>query len=184
MPRNSDETRKRLLAAATSEFAKYGIAGARVDRIAETAGVNKQAIYAYFKSKEGLFDAVYDAMVLQTLEHVPIDANDLPGYAERLYDRYRKHPEVLRIATWYALERGEEAHPSALRSAKNKVAAIRDAQKAGVITKEFTPEDLLLLILNLSTTGHRDSPESISPDRAPEAVKKSIMKAVHRLTIP
>ena len=78
VPKNSEETRKRLLAAATKEFAQYGIAGARVDRIAEAAGANKQAIYAYFGSKESLFDAVYDAMVLQTMEEVPIDAYDLP----------------------------------------------------------------------------------------------------------
>jgi tetracycline repressor-like protein len=65
-------------------------------------------------------------MVLQTLEEVPIDAYELPEYAARLYDRYGKHPEVLRIATWYLLERGTDApHPSALRSTKNKIAAIR-----------------------------------------------------------
>jgi AcrR family transcriptional regulator len=185
MTRSSEETRKRLLTAATAEFAKYGIAGARVDRIADAAGVNKQAIYAYFKSKDSLFDAVYDAMVVQTVEQVPIDAYDLPGYAGRLYDRYRKHPELLRIATWYALERGEHAaHPSARRSAKNKIAAIREAQEAGAITNEFAAEDLLVLLLNISTTGHRVSPESTSPDRTPEAQKKSIMKAVRRLTAP
>jgi AcrR family transcriptional regulator len=150
MPKSSEETRKRLLAAATKEFAKYGIAGARVDRIAEAAGANKQAIYAYFGSKESLFDAVYDAMVVKTMEEVPIDAYDLPGYVGRLYDRYRRHPEVLRIATWYAMERGTEApHPSSSRSSKAKTATIREAQKSGAITSDFTPEDLLVLILNL-----------------------------------
>jgi AcrR family transcriptional regulator len=185
MGRSSEETRKRLLAAATKEFARHGIAGARVDRIAEAAGANKQAIYAYFGSKESLFDAVYDAMVLQTVEDVPIDAYDLPGYAGRLYDRYRKHPELLRIATWFAMERGNDApHPSSLRSSKTKIAAIRQAQKSGAITSDFSPEDLLVLILNLSTTGHRASPESLSPDRSHDAVKKSIMNAVKRLSLP
>jgi AcrR family transcriptional regulator len=185
VPKSSEETRKRLLAAATKEFAQYGIAGARVDRIAEAAGANKQAIYAYFGSKESLFDAVYDAMVVQTMEEVPIDAYDLPGYVGRLYDRYRRHPEVLRIATWYAMERGIDApHPSSLRSSKAKTAKIREAQKAGAITTDFTPEDILVLILNLSTTGHRVSPESLSPDRSHDAVKKSIMNAVERFTHP
>lgn len=156
-----------------------------MDRIAEAAAANKQAIYAYFGSKEGLFDAVYDAMVVKTMEEVPIDAYDLPGYVGRLYDRYRRHPEVLRIATWYAMERGTGApHPSSLRSSKAKIAEIRKAQEAGAVTRDFAPEDLLVLILNLSTTGHRTSPESLSPDRSHDAVKKSIMNAVERFTTP
>lgn len=183
--RNSQETRRRLLAAATAEFAEHGIAGARVDRIAETAGVNKQAIYAYFSSKEGLFDAVFDAMVLQTIEDVPIDAYDLPEYAARLYDRNQKHPEVLRIATWYALERGHGTpHPSALRSSKKKIAAIRDAQAAGAVTKAIPAEDLLMLVLSISRSGHTDSPESISPQRQHVTTRKHIASAVRRLTAP
>jgi AcrR family transcriptional regulator len=185
MLRSSEETRKRLLAAATKEFAQYGIAGARVDRIAEAAGANKQAIYAYFGSKEGLFDAVFDALVLQTIGDIPIDAYDLPGYAGRLYDRYRSQPEILRIATWYAMERGSNApHPSTVHSTRAKIAAIREAQISGAITSDFAPEDLLVLVLNLSTTGHRASPESTSPDHSHDALKKSIMNAVERLTRP
>jgi AcrR family transcriptional regulator len=180
--RGSEETRRRLLSSATAEFAEHGIAGARVDRIAEAAGVNKQAIYAYFASKEGLFDAVFDAMVLQGLETVPIDAYNLPEYAARLHDRYQKHPEVLRIATWYALERGRGTpHPSALRSSKNKVAAIREAQVAGAVTKTIPAEDLLMLVLSISRSGHTDSPECVSPARAARATRQHIANAVRRL---
>ena len=183
--RSSEETRRRLLAAATAEFAEYGIAGARVDRIAETAGVNKQAIYAYFGSKESLFDAVFDAMVLQTIEEVPIDAYDLPGYAARLHDRYQKHPEVLRIATWYSLERGHGTpHPSALRSSKNKIAAIREAQAAGAVNKAIDAEELLMLVLSISHVGHTSSPESISAERPHATTRRSIIEAVRRLTSP
>ena len=171
--------------AATAEFAEYGIAGARVDRIAETAGVNKQAIYAYFGSKESLFDAVFDAMVLQTIEEVPIDAYNLPEYAARLHDRYQKHPEVLRIATWYSLERGYGTpHPSALRSSKNKIAAIREAQVAGAVNKAIDAADLLMLVLSISHVGHTSSPESISPERQHAATRRSIIEAVRRLTAP
>jgi AcrR family transcriptional regulator len=56
--RDSAATKERLLEAATAEFAAHGIAGARVDRIAAAARANKQLIYAYFGSKEQLFDAV------------------------------------------------------------------------------------------------------------------------------
>jgi AcrR family transcriptional regulator len=183
--RGSEETRRRLLAAATAEFAEHGIAGARVDRIAEAAGANKQAIYAYFSSKEGLFDAVFDAMVLQGMETLPIDAYNLPEYAARLHDRYQEHPEVLRIATWYALERGHGTpHPSALRSSKNKIAAIREAQAAGAVTKAIPAEDLLMLVLGISRSGHTYSPECINPKRSHGATRQHIANAVRRLSAP
>lgn len=50
---------KQLIAnAALDEFAEHGYAGARTDRIARRAGVNKQLIYYYYGSKAKLFDAV------------------------------------------------------------------------------------------------------------------------------
>jgi len=48
-------TRDRILSAALDEFTEFGQAGARVDRIARAAGVNKAMIYYHFSSKEKLF---------------------------------------------------------------------------------------------------------------------------------
>jgi len=48
-------SRDRLLAAAATEFAARGFAGASVDRIARSARVNKAMIYYHFKSKAGLY---------------------------------------------------------------------------------------------------------------------------------
>src|SRR4026209_2137147 len=45
----------RILAAAAIEFAERGFAGARVDRIARRARVNKAMLYYHFKSKQGLY---------------------------------------------------------------------------------------------------------------------------------
>ena len=63
-------TRERLLAAAAAEFAARGFDGAKVDRIAARAGVNKAMLYYHFRSKAGLygeilrqlFDGVGDAV--------------------------------------------------------------------------------------------------------------------------
>jgi AcrR family transcriptional regulator len=116
MARDADRTRKRLLEAAGVEFSALGIAGARVDRIAEAAGCNKAMIYAYFGNKDQLFDAVFSAHVAAFLDEVPFDAPDLPGYAGRLFDRYEDHPETLRLATWYRLERPRGASLQAVVS--------------------------------------------------------------------
>lgn len=52
-------TEARILEAGTAEVAHYGIAGARVDRVAAAVAINKSQIHAYFGSKNGLFDAVF-----------------------------------------------------------------------------------------------------------------------------
>lgn len=57
--RNVD-SRSRILDAALSEFSANGLAGARTDRIANAAGVNKALLYYYFESKENLYIAALE----------------------------------------------------------------------------------------------------------------------------
>lgn len=158
MVRDAQHTRRRLLEAAAAEFAERGIAGARVDRIAATAGANKALIYAYFGNKDQLFDAVFDALIVDTVHDVPIDPDDLAGYAGRLFDRTQNDPQTVRVAIWHSLERGgSAAMPHAVVAAnKAKTAAIAAAQQAGRITRRFPPEELLMLVTGLSILGSPD----------------------------
>ena len=59
-PRNPDDTRRRILAAAKAEFAKKGLGGARVDDIAARAKANKRMMYHYFGNKDDLFSLVVE----------------------------------------------------------------------------------------------------------------------------
>jgi AcrR family transcriptional regulator len=158
---DSGATRRRLLDAATGEFAAYGIAGARVDRIAEAANSNKAQIYHYFGSKDGLFNAVFNAMCVETVTEVPIDASDLPEYAAQLFDSYEELPYVQRLATWYRLERAGSTEPLAiiLASNKDKVAKIAAAQAEGRIPKRFPAVELLGIVLHLSALWTGATPE-------------------------
>lgn len=58
--RDPERTRAKILDAATLEFSRYGLGGARVDRIATRAGANKRMLYYYFGDKEALFLAVLE----------------------------------------------------------------------------------------------------------------------------
>jgi TetR/AcrR family transcriptional regulator len=58
MPRPARVSPDRILAAAAHEFAARGYAGARVDRIARRARVNKAMLYYHFRSKQGLYRAL------------------------------------------------------------------------------------------------------------------------------
>ncbi len=55
-----EQSRGAILKAAVAEFAREGVAGARTDAIARSAGVNKALLYYYFKDKENLYQAVLD----------------------------------------------------------------------------------------------------------------------------
>ncbi|HTF47224.1 MAG TPA: TetR family transcriptional regulator [Pseudonocardia sp.] len=158
---DAEATKKRLLDAATAEFAGYGIAGARVDRIAEQARANKAQIYHYFGSKDALFDAVFDAIVVNTVREVPIDPTDLPEYAGRIYDGYEDHPEIPRIATWYRLERADTTSllDIIVQSNRHKVAAIEAAQRAGQLTTHWSAADLLGLVLTVAGMWSTMTPE-------------------------
>src|SRR5579883_3456300 len=126
MARDVQETKRRLLQAATSEFAQWGIAGARVDRIADLAGCSKALIYDYFGNKDQLFGAVYNALVVTLMQEVPMEARDLASYVGRLFDRYQARPEILRLSAWDILERkGLGTRLEAVQAANlHKIAAI------------------------------------------------------------
>ena len=119
------DTPRRILDAAADEFAERGLAGARVDRIAERAGANKQRIYAYFGSKDQLFDRVVEDRIEQLLDAVPFDAVDLPGYAVRLWEFNLAHPSLVRLLLWHALERPGVQLAHSVSSHARKVAALR-----------------------------------------------------------
>src|SRR5439155_12920747 len=125
-----DATRRRIFDAATAEFATYGIAGARVGRIAAAAKANKQLIYAYFGDKEELFTRVLDRAVNAIAEAVPVDVDEVDNYVNRLYDYHQEHPELLRLLLWEALERGNGAllsEPERTAHYSEKIAKIAQA---------------------------------------------------------
>jgi len=102
--RDAEATQARILAAAKKEFAKSGLAGARVDIIAERAKANKRMIYHYFKSKDDLFQRVLEDAYkdIRTAEH-KLDLDRLtPRVAlEKLvrftWDYYQRNPEFLTL---------------------------------------------------------------------------------------
>ncbi|MEV6284042.1 TetR family transcriptional regulator [Kribbella sp. NPDC051770] len=161
MAGDAEATRKRLLQAARKEFGAYGIAGARVDRIAAESGSNKAQIYHYFGSKDGLFDAVFNEIVEHTVSATPIDPTDLPEYAGRLFDGYEQHPEIQRLATWYRLERAGTNDPldAIIESNRHKTEAIAKAQRDGLLTTRYSPIVLLSLVIHQATLWANMTPE-------------------------
>ena len=147
-----EATKRRILDAASAEFARFGIAGARVDRIAAEARSNKAQMNSYFGSKDALFDAVYSEHIGWMVNSVPLRGDDLPGYAVRLYDAYLAHPEVVRLTTWARLERHPvgDLYNDGEDHNRGKVDAIREGQRTGRIDAGQDAEDVLSLMTAMS----------------------------------
>ena len=145
-------SRRRLLDAGSVEFAAHGIAGGRVDRISVQAKVSKAQMYAYYGSKESLFDAVLADQVEGILDAVPLTADDLPGYAVRLYNAYLARPQLVRLATWARLERTPAGHLFAEAGEAPKVQAIAEAQQAGLVHPDLPPADVHSLVISMAMT--------------------------------
>ena len=160
MPWDSQDTRRRLLEAAIMEFSVYGIAGARVDRIASAAKANKQAIYAYFGSKEALFGAAFEDRIQDFHASVRFDEYDLAEYGGRMFDKFEDAPETLRLVLWYQVER--VAGPPLeviMDSTGGKVGRVAAAQREGEVTKAYPAVALLSFARSTALMWHTQIPE-------------------------
>ncbi|WP_282084652.1 TetR family transcriptional regulator [Streptomyces tendae] len=177
---STDSTRQRIVAAAKEEFARHGIAGARVDRIAKQARTSKERVYAYFRSKEALYAHVAERETTALIEATQLDPADLPGYAGILFDHFTARPDHYRLITWGRLELAESADDteaaddtSPLQATiAGKLDKLRDAQRIGLLDPVWDPVDVLALINQIAMTW-AGQPE-IAAAAADQAVDPSV----------
>jgi len=74
-----ERTRRRLLEIAIEKFGERGYRATSVSEIAREAGLTQAAAYAYFSSKEDLFDAAVDADAAATIDRVRTMVADVPA---------------------------------------------------------------------------------------------------------
>ena len=117
--RDADRSQSTILAAARDEFAEYGLAGARMERIAERASLNKRLIYYYFEDKEKLFQAVLEQAYRDIREQeMGLHLLDLepPAAVRRLieftWDYYLAHPEFMTLLNSANLHKGRHLEGS------------------------------------------------------------------------
>ncbi|EXG82939.1 TetR family transcriptional regulator [Cryptosporangium arvum] len=182
----SDSTRERIVAAARAEFAQYGIAGARVARIAANAKTSKERVYAYFSSKEDLYRLITAEELGAIARATRIDVTDLPGYAGRVHDYFTTHPERARLLAWGRLELGTTEGDPLRRAVAGKLGQLRKAQEAGRLDPAWDPVDVLMLINQMAMTW-ADQPDFVAAVPEPEraaylaARRAAIVTAVERL---
>jgi AcrR family transcriptional regulator len=164
MPRDADLTRRRILAAATVEFARKGLGGARVDEIALRSKSNKRMIYHYFGSKEQLFTAVLESAYLgiRTAEKaLPLDElapeTAITRLVEFTWKYYLDHPEFLTLVNSANLHRAKHLKSSEIihQTSSQFVGMVKSILDRGVAAGVFRPGiDPVQLNITIAAIGY------------------------------
>lgn len=154
-------TEATILAAARKVFTRKGMAGARMQDIADEAGINKALLHYYFKDKEKLFDTIFmaEAALFFPRLNIIFDA-DLPLFEkiEKFVDEYidvmLQHPYM----PWFILNELNQDADNFLKKVWAKTAMPKpikllqqiDAEvKKGTIRK-VDPNQLMLNLLSMT----------------------------------
>lgn len=143
-------TRQNLIDAAVAHFASHGFRGSSVPAIARSVGITPGAVYAYFPSKQGLFEAAVDTdvagMILDALPDVLEGAfdGDFGHVFQRLLRALPAHPLARRLLA------GEESGlagrlallPSEVRLQKGIGMALRRGQRAGTVRTDIDVDEM------------------------------------------
>jgi len=146
---NEKQTEEIIFDAAMAVFEERGFAAARMQEIADRAGMNKSLLHYYFRSKEHLFDAVFEKRLEDMFSKViGVFMTDMP-FEDKIREYYKEHigffeqnPKLpMFIMSEIAL------NPERLKKRFSKIdyTAVRDIimSKNGKELKEYniTPED-------------------------------------------
>ncbi|QHI95955.1 TetR family transcriptional regulator [Aristophania vespae] len=161
--RDSDQTRQNILDVALKEFAKFGLAGARVDRIAKEMNTTKGMIYYYFKDKEGLYKAVLERIYpCLRAEEQDLSLSELDPIAalERIIDftidYHEQHSDFVRIVMIENINNAEYLRQTGIDSTISYVILltlgdiIRRGCESGIFKRDITPVDLHILYTSFS----------------------------------
>jgi AcrR family transcriptional regulator len=161
--RDADRSQSTILAAARDEFAEHGLGGARVDRIAERAGLNKRLIYYYFEDKERLFQAVLEQAYRDIrAEEAKLHLAELdPATAVRrlvefTWDYFIAHPEFLTLLNSANLHKGRHlAQSDRARQLNSPLVealgtVLERGRRAGVFRGGVDPVQLYVSIAGLA----------------------------------
>lgn len=161
-----ERTRRRLLEIAIDRFGERGYRATSVSEIARTAGLTQAAVYAYFSSKEALFDAAVDADAAAAISRTTSQVAEVPAIQlvpmmlVFLLGGVEEHPLLKRVLQGHepeALQRLVNL-PSLTDLADLIAGRIREAQARGEVRADIDPElfshgaEAIIVSLMLSVT--------------------------------
>lgn len=155
-------TRACILAAAERVFAEKGLAGARVDEIAEMAAVNKRMLYAHFGGKEALYKAALEQAYLRLgeCEEIVTRRGDEIGAAESIraivsayFAFLSENDSYVRMVMWENLHRAKYFDEKGLGGVRDPMRRamgelLRRGKGEGIFRADASEEQLLMTLFS------------------------------------
>ncbi|MGY1496246.1 TetR family transcriptional regulator [Streptomyces sp. QTS52] len=157
--RDAARTRAEILDVATKEFARAGLAGARVDEITALTRTTKRMIYYYFGGKEQLFTAVLEraySVIRQAEQDLDVEHLDpvaaIRRLAELTFDHHEAHPDFIRLVS---IENIHEAEHIAASEQLGRIGSpalevihriLESGRRSGLFTADVDAVDLHAMI--------------------------------------
>ena len=153
-PRDGEDTRERVLAAAGELFAERGFAGASLAAISKRCGISAGLILHHFQTKEGLYQQVLDEMSGRYGQALA-QAHDSAGSPEEAMQQtlaaafhfWKYDTTYQRISQWAALEGRSELSQQEAGLTAGLVREVEHLQKQGLVDTRYHPMVFLTLII-------------------------------------
>jgi TetR/AcrR family transcriptional regulator len=160
--RRAVRTKARIFRAGAELFAAKGPAGARVDEIAQLAGVNKERIYAYFGSKGGLYREVLIDVYARAAHNKRLlaltedDIETMTGtVVDTFFEIHEENPSFWRLLSWENLNGGSGLRAIDWQQIRSAYIAHLQAlytigQKRGVFRADVDFTTYLMLLFSMT----------------------------------
>lgn len=153
----SEDTEQKILIAAKEVFMKNGLYGARMQEIADVAGINKALLHYYFRSKEKLFDAVFETALKKYFEQMMIVGDTSLSIQERLhifvdniFQFFEEYP-MMALFIIKEVSTNPQLFREKLKTIKPHHPFLIDALKEAMESKEIKPFDPYVFMVNLQS---------------------------------
>nr|WP_321357946.1 helix-turn-helix domain-containing protein [uncultured Draconibacterium sp.] len=154
-----DNTEEKILAAARNVFIHKGMDGARMQEIADEAGINKALLHYYFRSKQKLFEAIFKSVFGKIMPNIMLMVNSDKPIEDKLAAFIENYIDILTTTPFLPTFILKEIHrdPEFLAgmikesgiNPRQIITMFKQEMDNGKIRK-MDPRDLIINIISLS----------------------------------
>jgi len=155
MKLKDSKTEEIILDAAKTVFMEYGLYGARMQQIADHAGINKALLHYYFRNKERLFDRVFENALSRYFQNMEVLIDEsLPiidrvhSYADRFIDFLAEYPQMA-LFLIKEVSLNQTLFEEKVNRHKKEQASLIIVLKHGIERDEIQYVDTMLFFVNL-----------------------------------
>lgn len=153
-----NSTEEKILDAAKEVFMKYGLYGARMQDIADTAGINKALLHYYFRNKEKLFDKIFENALSRFFTQSQVFENSTLPTKERIFhyvsniiDFYAEYPQMSMFIIKEIGNNPELFRQKIMAAKKNKTFRLIETLEAGIKSGEIAKIDTTMFMINIQS---------------------------------